>query len=46
MIPKFCIERPVATTLLALGVILAGLAGYRLVPVAAVPQVDFPTINV
>lgn len=46
MIPKFCIERPVATTLLALGVIMAGLAGYRLVPVAAVPQVDFPTINV
>lgn len=46
MIPKFCIERPVATTLLALGVVLAGLAGYQLVPVAAVPQVDFPTINV
>ena len=46
MIPRFCIERPVATTLLALGVVLAGLAGYQLVPVAAVPQVDFPTINV
>ncbi|MBB4194084.1 HAE1 family hydrophobic/amphiphilic exporter-1 [Rhizobium aethiopicum] len=46
MIPNFCIQRPVATTLLAIGVILAGLAGYRLVPVAALPQVDFPTINV
>ncbi|MBY5561968.1 efflux RND transporter permease subunit [Rhizobium leguminosarum] len=46
MIPNFCILRPVATTLLAIGVILAGLAGYQLVPVAALPQVDFPTINV
>ncbi len=46
MIPTFCIQRPVATTLLAIGVVLAGLAGYRLIPVAAVPQVDFPTINV
>ncbi|MBY5815114.1 efflux RND transporter permease subunit [Rhizobium leguminosarum] len=46
MIPNFCIQRPVATTLLAIGIILAGLAGYQLVPVAALPQVDFPTINV
>ncbi|MBY5348102.1 efflux RND transporter permease subunit [Rhizobium leguminosarum] len=46
MISNFCIQRPVATTLLAIGVILAGLAGYQLVPVAALPQVDFPTINV
>ncbi|WFU09922.1 efflux RND transporter permease subunit [Rhizobium sp. CB3090] len=46
MIPSFCIRRPVATTLLALGVVMAGWAGYRLVPVAALPQVDFPTINV
>ncbi|MGO8070107.1 efflux RND transporter permease subunit [Rhizobium leguminosarum] len=46
MIPNFCIQRPVATTLLAIGVILAGLAGYQLVPVAALPQVDFPTINI
>ncbi len=46
MIPNFCIRRPVATTLLAIGVVLAGLAGYQLVPVAALPQVDFPTINV
>ncbi|MGO6940150.1 efflux RND transporter permease subunit [Rhizobium leguminosarum] len=46
MIPNFCIQRPVATTLLAIGVILAGLAAYQLVPVAALPKVDFPTINV
>lgn len=46
MIPNFCIQRPVATTLLAIGAVLAGLAGYQLVPVAALPQVDFPTINV
>jgi HAE1 family hydrophobic/amphiphilic exporter-1 len=46
MIPNFCIQRPVATTLLAIGVVLAGLAGYQLIPVAALPQVDFPTINV
>jgi HAE1 family hydrophobic/amphiphilic exporter-1 len=46
MIPAFCIRRPVATTLLAIGAILAGLAGYQLLPVAALPKVDFPTINV
>lgn len=46
MIPAFCIQRPVATTLLAIGVVLAGLAGYKQLPVAALPKVDFPTINV
>ncbi|WP_137132779.1 efflux RND transporter permease subunit [Rhizobium sp. FY34] len=46
MIPAFCINRPVATTLLAIGLVLAGLAGYRMLPVAALPKVDFPTINV
>ncbi|WP_377295671.1 efflux RND transporter permease subunit [Rhizobium sp. SGZ-381] len=46
MIPAFCINRPVATILLAVGLVLAGLAGYRLLPVAALPKVDFPTINV
>ncbi|KAB0680229.1 efflux RND transporter permease subunit [Aureimonas leprariae] len=40
------IRRPVATILLALGLILAGVAGYRQLPVAALPQADFPTINV
>ncbi|MXN52776.1 MMPL family transporter [Shinella sp. AETb1-6] len=40
------IRRPVATFLLMVGIILAGLAAYRNLPVAALPQADFPTINV
>jgi multidrug efflux pump len=40
------IDRPVATTLLTLGVALAGAIAFRLLPVAPLPQVDFPTISV
>ena len=40
------IARPVATTLLTLGVTLAGLAALTLLPVSPLPQVDFPTISV
>lgn len=40
------IERPIATTLLAIGVTLAGIAGFLQLPVAPLPQVDFPTISV
>ncbi len=40
------IARPIATSLLALAVLLAGLLGYRALPVSALPQVDFPTIEV
>src|SRR5438874_10426956 len=40
------IRRPVATTLLTLAIALAGAAAYRLLPVSALPQVDFPTISV
>ncbi len=40
------IRRPVATTLLMVGVALAGVAGYGQLPVAALPQVDYPTIVV
>src|SRR5438105_1586854 len=40
------IDRPVATTLLTLGVALAGVIAFRLLPVAPLPQVDFPTISV
>ena len=40
------IRRPVATTLLMIGVALAGMLGYRELPVAALPQVDYPTIVV
>ena len=40
------IARPIATSLLAVAVLLAGLMGYRALPVSALPQVDFPTILV
>src|SRR5437868_6989296 len=40
------IRRPVATTLPRLGRMLAGRTGYRTLPVAALPQVDYPTIVV
>ncbi len=40
------IRRPVATTLLTAGLLLAGLVGYRQLPVSALPQVDYPTIVV
>ncbi len=40
------IHRPVGTSLLTLGVMLAGLIAFRLLPVAPLPQVEFPTIVV
>jgi hydrophobe/amphiphile efflux-1 (HAE1) family protein len=40
------IERPIATSLLMAGILFAGLVGYPLLPVAPLPQVDFPTIQV
>jgi multidrug efflux pump len=40
------IRRPVATALLTVGLLLAGLVGYRQLPVSALPQVDYPTIVV
>ncbi|AQT60434.1 multidrug efflux RND transporter permease subunit [Cellvibrio sp. PSBB023] len=40
------ILRPVATSLLMLAMLLAGILGYRLLPVAALPQVDYPIIQV
>jgi hydrophobe/amphiphile efflux-1 (HAE1) family protein len=40
------ILRPVATTLLTIAVVMLGLLGYRLLPTAALPDVDFPTIQV
>src|SRR5579863_9292700 len=45
-ISKPFIHRPVATTLLTVAVALAGAISYRLLPVAPLPQVDFPTISV
>ncbi|WP_242393258.1 multidrug efflux RND transporter permease subunit [Anaeromyxobacter oryzisoli] len=40
------IRRPVATTLLAAAILLGGAAAYTQLPVAPLPRVDFPTINV
>ena len=40
------IERPVATSLLMLAIVLAGLVGFRFLPLSALPQVDYPTIQV
>ena len=40
------IARPVATTLLTLGIVLAGFFAYLKLPVSPLPQVDFPTISV
>ena len=40
------IQRPVATGLLMLAIVLAGLVGLRLLPLSALPQVDYPTIQV
>ncbi|WP_010104095.1 efflux RND transporter permease subunit, partial [Verminephrobacter aporrectodeae] len=40
------IERPVATALLMLAIVLAGLLGLRFLPLSALPEVDYPTIQV
>ncbi|GGE04012.1 multidrug transporter [Polymorphobacter glacialis] len=43
---RLAVERPVATMLLSLAIIFAGIFGYRLLPVSALPEVDLPTIQV
>ena len=40
------ILRPVATSLLMLAIVLAGILGLKFLPLAALPQVDYPTIQV
>ena len=40
------VRRPVATTLLVIGIMIAGLVAFRALPVSALPQVDYPTIVV
>ena len=45
-ISSLFIRRPVATTLVMFAILLAGSIGYRLLPVADLPTVDFPTIQV
>ncbi|MFC4278949.1 MdtB/MuxB family multidrug efflux RND transporter permease subunit [Achromobacter aloeverae] len=43
---RIFILRPVATTLLMVAILIAGVIAYRLLPVAALPEVDYPTIQV
>src|SRR5271169_6409855 len=43
---RLFILRPIATTLLMVAVLLAGFVGYRLIPQSALPEVDYPTIQV
>jgi multidrug efflux pump len=43
---RLFIERPVATSLLMLAILLAGLLAYRLMSLSALPEVDYPTIEV
>jgi multidrug efflux pump len=45
-ISRLFIERPVATSLLMVAVILGGIMGYRQLPLSALPEVDYPTIQV
>src|SRR3981081_1199954 len=43
---ELCIRRPVMTTLMTASIIAFGVFGFRLLPVSALPKVDFPTIAV
>ncbi|CAG9422640.1 TPA: MdtB/MuxB family multidrug efflux RND transporter permease subunit [Providencia alcalifaciens] len=43
---RLFILRPVATTLFMVAILLAGIIGYRFLPVSALPEVDYPTIQV
>ena len=43
---RIFIDRPVATGLMMIAILLVGLAGYRFLPLSALPEVDYPTIQV
>ncbi|MCW2292852.1 multidrug efflux pump [Pseudomonas sp. BIGb0408] len=45
-VSRLFILRPVATTLIMLAIFLSGVIAYRLLPVSALPEVDYPTIRV
>ncbi|HYC65852.1 MAG TPA: efflux RND transporter permease subunit [Reyranellaceae bacterium] len=46
MLSEICIRRPVMTILVMASFVIAGMFGYKQLPVAAIPRVDFPTIQV
>ena len=43
---RLFILRPIATTLLMVAIFLSGAIAYRLLPVSALPEVDYPTIQI
>ena len=43
---RLFILRPIATALLMVAILIAGLMAYRLLPISALPEVDYPTIQV
>src|SRR3954468_1309594 len=43
---RLFILRPVATSLFMLAIVLAGVVAYRVLPISALPEVDYPTIQV
>src|SRR5919197_575671 len=43
---RIFIERPIMTTLVTFAILLFGIVGFRALPVAALPSVDYPTIQV
>lgn len=45
-LPAFFIKRPVAATLLAFAIVIAGAIAFRVLPIASLPQLDFATITV
>ena len=45
-ISTFCINRPVATILMSLAILMGGAFAWKLLPVAALPRAEFPTISV
>jgi HAE1 family hydrophobic/amphiphilic exporter-1 len=45
-VSEIFVRRPVMTTLVMIGILVLGIVGYRALPVAALPNVDFPTISV
>ncbi|MBO9663020.1 efflux RND transporter permease subunit [Dokdonella sp.] len=45
-VSEIFVRRPVMTTLVMIGILVFGVVGYRALPVAALPNVDFPTISV
>jgi hydrophobic/amphiphilic exporter-1 (mainly G- bacteria), HAE1 family len=45
-ISEFCVRHPVATTLMSVALVAAGIFAYVFLPVAALPRVEFPVINV